>query len=287
MTQTNNGFTPEALRLIGAALALQQATSTAANIVPLPGTGRFVAIGTAGEVARLLEVAPTPSAASATAGVDLEQDDRDAGSAGIFTRDEVLDMLEHELLTDSGMRTMRDGDSLKFNAEELAILVNHAADRVRKFAAPVAAQAVEARPDERRDLDAMLRREVSTMYQYLDAGEWAEHLAVTPEGQCLETAITKLVGQAAQAQQAAAPADDAKDAVRFEPLVTMMLETAYQPRSAWAPLTVSISDEMGKQEPATVAGFRGAIDAAMLATKKEGIAPAATEHDHSEGSHVD
>ena len=58
MDQTNNGFSPEALRLIGAALALQQATSTAANIVPLPGTDRFVAIGTAGEVARLLEIAP-------------------------------------------------------------------------------------------------------------------------------------------------------------------------------------------------------------------------------------
>jgi len=59
MTQTNNtGFTQESLRLLGAALALQQATSTAANLIPIPNTGRFITIGTPAEVARLLEIAP-------------------------------------------------------------------------------------------------------------------------------------------------------------------------------------------------------------------------------------
>lgn len=42
------------LRLLAAALELQHLTSTAANVVPIPGTERFVAIGTPAEVARLL-----------------------------------------------------------------------------------------------------------------------------------------------------------------------------------------------------------------------------------------
>jgi len=44
--------------LIAAALGLQRCTKIAANIVPLPGTDRFIAIGTPAEVARLLEIAP-------------------------------------------------------------------------------------------------------------------------------------------------------------------------------------------------------------------------------------
>ena len=40
-----------------------------------------------------------------------------------------------------------------------------------------------------------LREEIAIMYQMLDDGEWAEHIAVTPEGQNLETAISKLVGK--------------------------------------------------------------------------------------------
>jgi hypothetical protein len=40
-----------------------------------------------------------------------------------------------------------------------------------------------------------LREEVAIMYQMLDDEEWAEHIAVTPEGQNLETAITKLVSR--------------------------------------------------------------------------------------------
>lgn len=65
MEQTNNtGFSPESLRLIGAALALQHVERTAASITPIPSTGRFVVIGTPAEVARLLEIGPattTPS----------------------------------------------------------------------------------------------------------------------------------------------------------------------------------------------------------------------------------
>jgi hypothetical protein len=54
-----------------------------------------------------------------------------------------------------------------------------------------------------------LREEVAMMYMLLDDGEWAEHLAVTPEGQCLETAITKLVGKAnAALARAPLPAQD-------------------------------------------------------------------------------
>jgi hypothetical protein len=45
------------LTLIANAAALQHCTKTAANVIPLPGTDRFIAIGTAAEVARLLEIA--------------------------------------------------------------------------------------------------------------------------------------------------------------------------------------------------------------------------------------
>lgn len=47
------------VRLIAAAVGLQQCTQTAANLIPLPGTDRFIAIGTALDVARLLEIAPS------------------------------------------------------------------------------------------------------------------------------------------------------------------------------------------------------------------------------------
>lgn len=55
--------------------------------------------------------------------------------------------------------------------------------------------------------DAALRQEVIAMYQLLDDGEWAEHIARTPHGQCLETAITKLVGKSAATGKAAAAKD--------------------------------------------------------------------------------
>lgn len=50
------------LRLIAAAVGLQECTKTAANLVPLPGTGRFITIGTPAAVVALLrnQVAADP-----------------------------------------------------------------------------------------------------------------------------------------------------------------------------------------------------------------------------------
>lgn len=46
------------LRLLAAALELQHFTSTAANVVAIPGGDRVIAIGTPAEVRELLEIAP-------------------------------------------------------------------------------------------------------------------------------------------------------------------------------------------------------------------------------------
>ncbi len=46
------------LRLLAAALELQHYTSTAANVVPIPGGDRVIAIGTPAQVRELLEIAP-------------------------------------------------------------------------------------------------------------------------------------------------------------------------------------------------------------------------------------
>ena len=40
------------------ALELQHLTSTAANVLPIPGTGRVIAIGEPDKIARLLDIAP-------------------------------------------------------------------------------------------------------------------------------------------------------------------------------------------------------------------------------------
>jgi len=48
------------LRLLAAALELQHYTSTAANLVPIPGGERVIAIGTPAEVAALLQIGPAP-----------------------------------------------------------------------------------------------------------------------------------------------------------------------------------------------------------------------------------
>lgn len=42
------------IRLVAAAVGLQECTKTAANVIPLPGTGRFITIGTPAEVVMLL-----------------------------------------------------------------------------------------------------------------------------------------------------------------------------------------------------------------------------------------
>jgi hypothetical protein len=46
------------LRLLAAALELQHYTSTAANVVPIPGGDQVIAIGSPAAVSRLLEIAP-------------------------------------------------------------------------------------------------------------------------------------------------------------------------------------------------------------------------------------
>jgi len=56
------------LRLIAAAVGLQQCARTETNLIPLPGGERIVAIGTPAEVARLLEIAPASADNPSTAG---------------------------------------------------------------------------------------------------------------------------------------------------------------------------------------------------------------------------
>lgn len=78
-------------------------------------------------------------------------------------------------------------------------------------ASPVPATEQQAQAE----LDAQLREEVAVMYQALNDGEWAEHVAATPHGQCLETAITRLVSKAAPASTGPCSDDTAKDAARY------------------------------------------------------------------------
>lgn len=55
------------IRLIAAAIGHQQCTKTAACVIPLPGTGRYVAIGTPEEVVQLLPIT------QALPGIDLDK----------------------------------------------------------------------------------------------------------------------------------------------------------------------------------------------------------------------
>jgi hypothetical protein len=54
------------LRLLAAALELQHYTSTAANVVPISGGDRVIAIGTPAQVRELLEIAPMGEASIST-----------------------------------------------------------------------------------------------------------------------------------------------------------------------------------------------------------------------------
>lgn len=62
------------LRLLAAALELQHFTSTAANIVPIPGTDRVIAIGTPAQVRALLGAAPACASELAFANDGREPD---------------------------------------------------------------------------------------------------------------------------------------------------------------------------------------------------------------------
>jgi len=114
--------------LIAAALGLQRCTKIAANIVPLPGTDRFIAIGTPAEVARLLEIAPAQPVAA---------------SAGI----EGLDYWTgHEIMSDPSM------DCIKFIP---AVQVEH-------LLATQSAQGAQPEPSKPTDVSTKLRDAVES-----------------------------------------------------------------------------------------------------------------------------
>jgi hypothetical protein len=73
-----------------------------------------------------------PALASAIASIDRGEDDEGPDTPGIYTREEVLDMLKYEIVTDSGARTLRNGDGMEFNLGELALLANRAAHLARQ-----------------------------------------------------------------------------------------------------------------------------------------------------------
>lgn len=66
MTQHINPCETARVRVLAAALVLQQCTKTACNIVPIPGKGQIIAIGTKADVARLLELAPAAATTQAS-----------------------------------------------------------------------------------------------------------------------------------------------------------------------------------------------------------------------------
>lgn len=65
MDQANDNTHPlqqaATLRLLAAALELQHLTSAAANVVPIPGGERLIAIGTSADVAQLLGAPVSPA----------------------------------------------------------------------------------------------------------------------------------------------------------------------------------------------------------------------------------
>lgn len=65
--------------ILAAALALQHCTKTAANIVPIPGRGQIIAIGTKADVERLLNLAPVPAAEMAVPACRTPRDDSEGG----------------------------------------------------------------------------------------------------------------------------------------------------------------------------------------------------------------
>jgi hypothetical protein len=107
-----------------------------------------------------------------------------------------------------------------------------------------------------------LEKEVSIMYQMLDDGEWAEHVAKTCLGQQLETAITRAIGRVKSG--AATTSEDGLEQLLIEHRIGLTPENeggfhAYV---------------YGDQELFKAKGYgqtpREAIDAAMRATQQEG-----------------
>ena len=104
MNQKHTGFSPQSLRLIGAALALQHVTATAASMTPLPSTGRFVVIGTPAEVARLLENAPGSAQSSESPEHLTMRLGRVAKAAGVTT----YDHWSHEQMAEGAVTILGD-----------------------------------------------------------------------------------------------------------------------------------------------------------------------------------
>jgi len=80
--------------------------------------------------ALVTQAAPTqaaPSVASAIAVIDRGDEDEGPETPGRYSREEVLDMLEYEIVTESGARKLRDGEGMEFNLTDLALLANRAA----------------------------------------------------------------------------------------------------------------------------------------------------------------
>jgi hypothetical protein len=168
------------IRLIAAAVGLQQCTKTASNIVPIPGGDRVIAIGARAQVRALLGAAPA------------------SGSELAFTNDgREPDWSAYAAAESAGdLPPLPDAWGTMYgNGEALEDRTGYTADQMRGYAIDVIARAPLPDDDTVHRLHK-LREEVAIMYQMLDDGEWAEHIAVTPEGQNLETAITKLVGRA-------------------------------------------------------------------------------------------
>lgn len=83
-----------------------------------------------------------PKVASAIASIDRGEDDEGSETPVIYTHEEVAEMLTYELITDSGARTLLNGDSMEFYLTELALLANRASHLARQ-----SQQAVHAVPD--------------------------------------------------------------------------------------------------------------------------------------------
>jgi hypothetical protein len=86
----------------------------------------------AAHLAQQPAAAQTQSVVSVVSSIDRGEDDEGLETPGIYTREEVLDMLKYEIVTDSGARTLLNGDGMEFTLHDLALLANRAAHLARQ-----------------------------------------------------------------------------------------------------------------------------------------------------------
>jgi hypothetical protein len=111
-----------------------------------------------------------PRLANAIAAIDRGEDDEGPETPGIYTREEVLDMLKYEIITDSGARTLLNGDGMEFNLTELALVANRAAHLARQ---------AQAEPPSAREMAIAqaVRRACVECYSPDDlAADWSEKM---------------------------------------------------------------------------------------------------------------